>query len=130
MTDAVTGKPIPAFTVIPIDVFRKDWLHAERMNAKAGKDGRLDYLATRTDIPLRLRIEATGYRNQTGPEFRVGDDTSRTQDFRLQPSPPVAGVVLDAAGRPVAKAEVLLATPTEEARFGEELRDFEKITKR
>jgi Carboxypeptidase regulatory-like domain len=28
--DAVTGEPIRAFAVIPIDVFRKDWLHAER----------------------------------------------------------------------------------------------------
>jgi protocatechuate 3,4-dioxygenase beta subunit len=117
VNDAVTGKPIPAFTVIPIDVFRKDWLHAERGNAKAGKDGRLDYLATRTDIPLRLRVEATGYRTQDGPEFRVGDDTSRTQDFRLQPSQPITGVVLDAAGQPAAKAEVLLATPTQPAEF-------------
>ncbi len=113
VTDAVTGQPIPAFTVIPIDVFRKDFLAAERGNAKPGKDGRLDYLATRTDIPLRLRIEAPGYRSQDGPEFRVGDDSSRTQDFRLQPSPPITGVVLDAAGKPVANAEVLLATPIE-----------------
>jgi hypothetical protein len=115
VTDVLTGQPIPAFTVIPVDVFRKDWLHAERGNAKAGKDGRLDYLATRADIPLRLRIEAPGYRWQTGPEFRVGDDAARTQDFRLQPSQPVAGVVLDADGRPAANTEVLLATPTEPA---------------
>lgn len=117
VTDAVTGKPIPAFTVIPICVFGEDWLVAERSQAKLGKAGRLEHLATRTDIPLRLRVEAMGYRTQTGPEFRVGDDTPRTQDFRLQPSAPVSGVVLDAAGRPVAKAEVLLATPTEKANF-------------
>jgi RNA polymerase sigma factor (sigma-70 family) len=118
VTDAVTGKPIPTFTVIPLDVFRKDWLVAERFNAVPGKDGRLDYLATRTDIPLRLRIEAPGYRTQDGPEFRVCDSTSRTQHFRLRPSEPVAGVVLDSAGKPVANAEVLLATPTEVARLG------------
>ena len=116
VTDAVTGKPISIFNVIPVDVFRKDWLHAERMNAKVGNDGRLDYLVFRTDISVRLRVEATGYRTQTGPEFRMGDNAPRTQDFRLQPSPPVAGVVLDAGGGPVAKAEVLLATPSEEAR--------------
>lgn len=117
VTDAVTGKPIPAFTVIPIDVFRKDWLTAERFNAVAGRDGRLSFLATRTDIPLRLRVEAPGYRSQDGPEFRVGDDAARTQDFPLQPSPPVTGVVLDADGRPVAKAEVLLATPSQTAQL-------------
>ncbi len=118
VTDSATGKPIPSFTIIPIDVFRTDWLSAERFNAKAGNDGRLDYLAERTDIPLRLRVEAKGYRTQTGPEFRVGDDAPRIQDFRLQPSGPVMGVVLDAAGKPVEKAEVLLATPTEQAGLG------------
>jgi RNA polymerase sigma factor (sigma-70 family) len=115
VTDAVTGKPVPAFTVVPVDVFGKDFLHAERYNAFAGQDGRLNFLASRTDIPLRLRIEAPGYRSQNGPEFRVGDG-ARRQDFRLQPSPPRTGVVVDAAGKPVAKAEVLLATPTEQAR--------------
>ena len=116
--DAVTGQPIPAFTIIPIDVFRKDWLHAERGNAERGKDGRLDYLATRTDIPLRLRIEASNYRSQDGPSFRVGDDTARTQDFSLQPSPPISGVIEDDSGQPVAEAEVLLATPTQPAELG------------
>jgi uncharacterized GH25 family protein/thiol-disulfide isomerase/thioredoxin len=115
VTDAETGRPIPAFAVIPVDVFRKDFLHAERFNAVSGRDGRLEFLADRTDIPLRLRVEAAGYRTQDGPEFRVGDDAARTQDFRLRPSPPVAGTVLDAGGRPVAKAEVLLATPTQPA---------------
>jgi thiol-disulfide isomerase/thioredoxin len=113
--DAETKQPIPVFAVIPIDVFRPDWLNAERFNAKTGKNGKLDYLATRTDIPLRLRIEAMGYRTQTGPEFRVGDDSPRTQDFQLQLSKPVAGQVINSAGRPVANAEVLLATPTANA---------------
>src|SRR5262245_61376219 len=112
VTDAVTGKPILAFAVIPVNVFRKDFLHAERDNAERGRDGRLDYLARRTDNPLRLRVEALGYRTQDGPEFRVGDG-ARRQDFRLRPSPPRTGTVVDAAGRPVAKARVLPATPTE-----------------
>lgn len=117
VTDAATGKPIPAFTVIPVDVFRNGGLlHAERYNGVAGKDGRLDYLAERPDIPQRLRIEAPGYRTQDGSEFRIGDDPGRKQDFRLQPSPPRIGVVVDAAGKPVPKVEVLVATPTEPAR--------------
>ena len=115
VTDATTGRPIPAFTVIPVDVFRKDFLHAERNNGEICKDGKLSFLATRTDIALRLRVEASGYRTQDGPEFRVGDDSARTQDFRLQPGRAVAGEVIDVAGRPVADAEVLLATPTQEA---------------
>jgi RNA polymerase sigma factor (sigma-70 family) len=115
--DAVTDKPIPSFTVIPLDVFRKDWIVAERGNAVAGKGGRLDFLADRTDVPQRLRVEAEGYRTQDGPEFRAGAEAPHTQDFRLQPSPGITGMVLDPAGRPAAKAEVLLATPTEEIRL-------------
>ena len=117
VTDAATGQPIPLFAVIPIDVFSKDWLYAERINAEVATDGQLNYLATRMDIPQRLRVEGMGYRTQTGPEFRVGDDTTHTQDFRLQPSKPIMGTVVDAAGKPLATAEVLLATPTEEVRF-------------
>lgn len=119
VTDATTGKPIPAFTVVQMDVFRKDWLSAERSHGHAGKDGRLNYLGTRTDIPLRLRIEAMGYRSQTGPEFRVGDDMSRTQDFRLEPSEPITGTVLAPDGQPALKATVVLATPTDVPHFEE-----------
>jgi len=114
VTDAVTGKPIPQFTVIPVDVFGKDHLSAERFNGKVGKDGRLDFRAERADIPLRVRIEAPGYRVQDGPEFRLGDDAARKQDFRLQPSPPRTGTVVDEGGKPVAGAAVLMATPTEQ----------------
>ena len=122
MTDAVTGKPIPAFTVIPVNVFRKDFPSADRGHAVAGKNGRLDFMADRTDIPLRLRVEAVGYRTQDGPEFRVGDDKARKQDFRLQPSPPRTGIVLDPDGKPAAKAEVLLATPTQSIDSSSEFR--------
>ena len=62
---------------------------------------------------LYAGLEAMGYRSQDGPEFRLGDDSPRTQEFRLQPSPPITGIVLDPAGQPLADAEVMLATPTE-----------------
>jgi RNA polymerase sigma factor (sigma-70 family) len=113
--DAVTGKPIPAFTVIHVLVFRKDLLHASRIHAMLGKDGVFSFVPDREDVAFRVRIEALGYRTQDGPEFRMGDEANRVQDFRLQPSQPVAGVVLDAAGKPVPKMAVLLATPTEPA---------------
>jgi len=114
VTDAATGELIPAFTVIPVVVFSKDFLSAERGRAKAGQDGRLSFAGHRTDYPLRIRIEAMGYRTQDGQAFQLGDETARKQDFRLQPSAPVGGVVTDAAGKAVANAEVLLATPTEQ----------------
>jgi hypothetical protein len=128
VTDSATGKPIPAFNVIPMNVFRKDWLDADRMHAESGVNGRLDYVATRTDCPQRVRIESLGYRTQTGAEFRVGDDTSRTQNFALMPSEPIRGIILDAAGQPAAKAEVLLAIPTEEIAFRRILAGHKTVT--
>jgi RNA polymerase sigma factor (sigma-70 family) len=115
VTDARSGRPITAFSVIPVNVFRTDFLSAEPGNAQSGKGGRLDYLATRADIPIRLRIEAMGYRAQDGPDFRIGDDDARTQDFRLEPSPPITGRIVDAAGRPAIGVKVAVATPTQHA---------------
>ncbi len=128
VTDAVTGKPIPAFTIIPVDVFGGDNVVVERYNAAAGKNGRLDFLVTRSDIPTRVRIEAAGYRTQDGPEFRIGVDSVLKRDFRLQPSAPLTGVVLDIDGKPASKAEVLLATPTEQASLSRETGNHTVLT--
>ena len=128
VTDAVTGKPIPIFGIIPIDVFRKNWLSAERFNAKPGKNGQLDYLATRTDIPLRLQIEADGYRTQLGPEFRVGDDNSLVQNFCLQPSKPITGTVVDLNGQPAKRAEVFLGTRMQEIELDSEIGNYKILT--
>ena len=115
VTDAKSGQPVQQFLIIPIDVFRPNWLNAERGSSQPGQDGRFDYLAERTDIPLRIRIEARGYRTQDGPEFRVGDGSSLRQDFKLEPSPPVVGVVVGPDGKPAAGANVVLATASENA---------------
>jgi uncharacterized GH25 family protein/thiol-disulfide isomerase/thioredoxin len=115
--DAKTGKPIPSFAIRPIGVIRKDILCAERDVKLTDKEGRFDYLATRTDCPHKLRIESVGYRSQDGPEFRIGDASPRSQNFRLQPSPPIGGTVVDGTGRPVANADVLLATPSLQVTF-------------
>ncbi len=120
VTDAVTGKPIPQFTIIPVDVFRDDFLVSERRDAKIGKEGRLTYHPTRNDTFVSLRIEAKGYRAQTGPKFKANDAPSM-MDFRMQPSSPVVGVVKDAAGKPVEKATVFMVTASEEAmKYGEQ----------
>jgi thiol-disulfide isomerase/thioredoxin len=115
VTDAVTEKPIRLFSVMPVNVFRKDFRSVDRSRAVAGKEGRFDFLAEHSENSLCLRVEAPGYRTQDGPEFRVGGEAARPQDFRLQPSRLVAGVVLDPAGLPTASAEVLFATPTQQA---------------
>ena len=126
VTDAATGKPIPAFTVIPVIVFGKDWLHADRGSAKVGKDGWLSFIGNRSDC--RLRIEAMGYRTQDGPEFRPGGEPVHKQDFRLQPSAPMGGVVMDAAGKPATNVEVLVATLTQPVDFSQEWSNYKLTT--
>ncbi len=115
VTDAITGQPIPEFTVIPMLAFGTEGLFATPLQGIAGKNGKLDFLPKPTDRPLRLRILAPGYRTEFGPEFLTGGEDGRIQNFRLQPSKPLTGVILDANGQPAAKLEVSLATPTMQA---------------
>ena len=98
VTDARTGQPIPAFTVVPVNVFRRDFLRGERANAETGRDGALKFLVRRDDYPQRLRVEAMGYRTVIGREFKRDDDDARVQDFVLEPAAPVAGRVIDDTG--------------------------------
>jgi uncharacterized GH25 family protein/thiol-disulfide isomerase/thioredoxin len=121
VVDAVTGKPIPAFRAVQVDVFGKDFLVAERERSSACTNGRLVFDSDRTDVPLRIRVEAPGYRSQMGPEFRRGEGKDLVQNFRLDPSPPMTGIVLDGTGKPAAKLRVLLATATEQVSPAEEL---------
>lgn len=128
VTDARTGRPIPAFTVVPVTVFRRDFLNCERSKAETGSDGVLNFLVSRDDYPQRLRVEAMGYRAVIGREFKLGDDEARVQDFALEPAVPVAGRVVDADGQAVPNAEVLMATPTTQASLESLLQNLKTTT--
>lgn len=126
--DQATGKPIPDFAVVPHSVFRSNWTCAQRMNAFNSKQGKFEYQLERGEYPLRLRIEAMGYRSQFGPEFRLGEDANRTQDFRLQASPPVTGLIVDAQGRAVPGAEICVATPSEIIELDGSMQNHKAVT--
>jgi len=128
VTDARTGQPIPAFTVVPVNVFRRDFLSGERANAETGRDGDLKFLVRRDDYSQRLRVEAMGYRTVTGREFKRAGDDAQVQDFVLEPAAPVAGRVVDADGQPVPNAEVLMATPTEQASLESDWQNLKTTT--
>ena len=77
VTDAMTGKPIQAFTVVVVHVPEKnDFMVVDPYEVAHGKDGQLDYLAEISEYPIRLRISAMRYRTQDGPIFRIGDDNA------------------------------------------------------
>src|SRR5439155_6204255 len=61
-----------------------------------------------------IRIEADGYVPQESRIFDEGEG-ALTFEFALRPGDPVSGVIVTAEGKPLADADVLLATPTQEA---------------
>ncbi|MCX7700837.1 MAG: carboxypeptidase-like regulatory domain-containing protein, partial [Gemmataceae bacterium] len=130
--DAATGQPIPRFTTLLVVRYsQRDRLIAQRSSTVEGKDGRAEIIARSysTADPLRVRVEAVGYQTQDGPDFQPGDDSPRTVEFRLRPSPPVSGIVQDPTGKPLPNARVVMATPSESGDleyqpFHSELRAF------
>ncbi|MDY3560873.1 sigma-70 family RNA polymerase sigma factor [Gemmata sp. JC673] len=126
VTDAVTGKPIPRFTVTPVSGFSNDAVSAWRGAAVLGREGQFQFRAVPNgNSPLRwLRVEAPGYRTQDGPELLADNPTSQKQDFKLVPSRMRTGVITDTAGKPVAKAQVQIATPTEQATLSKNGLDY------
>lgn len=113
VVDSFTGKPVPHFRALLMNVLRGDDLVPQRSTLVEGKDGHVEMtVSLETDDPFRLRIEAAGYRTQDSRAFRRGDRLPSTIEFHMQPSPPVTGVVQDAMGKPLAKVRVALATPS------------------
>jgi RNA polymerase sigma factor (sigma-70 family) len=111
VVDAVTGKPIPKFTVVPVYLYPR-WSHHSRFDSKPGINGQLDFMPQMEDRPVRFRLhlEAIGYLSQTG---EVIEDRTGVQQFRLKPSPPLRGTVVGPDGKPAGYASVMLSVPGE-----------------
>lgn len=111
--DKTTGQPIAQFDVIPVNVFRPDWLYAFCENARIGRDGQylLDDVVSQPDRPYRVRIEADGYRSAMSP-LDISVHGRHEVDFELEPAPPLRGKVVLPDGKPAVAAEVHIATPT------------------
>ena len=116
VTDASTGEPIKSFRAMPVIVFRPDFYHTRRTDAKVGRDGRYEVPLTGSgdaNDRYRVRFEAEGYASAVSDESFGPLDGRATLDFTLQPASPRSGRIVDADGRPVENAAVLQASPTE-----------------
>ncbi|MGN6543727.1 MAG: redoxin family protein, partial [Aureliella sp.] len=114
VTDKITRLPIETFDVIPVHVFRPDWLDAFYPNAAVGRDGKylLDDQVRQTDRPYRVRIQADGYRTaMSAVDIDVTAGIVEV-DFQLEPSEPLVGNVVLPDGGPAVGADVQFATPT------------------
>ncbi len=115
ITDARTGKPITNVRVTPVIDFGRELYALERQSSfKADGAYRAEF--ERSDCDYRLLVEAPGYRTAVSRPGLLKDRIT-AEDFKLEPAAPVAGRVLDAAGKPVAGAKVSLATSVQDLRY-------------
>jgi uncharacterized GH25 family protein/thiol-disulfide isomerase/thioredoxin len=114
VTDAKTGKPISEFRVVPVTVFRPNFFSTSFQNATMAKEGHYELPIQTYDDNYRyqMRIEAPGYRSAMGKTSYGTTDGAVVQDFQLEPAQGREGIVLDPDGKPVAKASVVVGTPS------------------
>ncbi len=116
VTDAATGMPIEIFDVMPVIVFRPDFYHTRTTDAKVGRDGEYELPLIGSGDPnshYRVRFEADGYRSVVSEDSFDPLAGRATLDIALQPASPREGRVVDADGRPVERAMIVQASPTE-----------------
>ncbi len=114
VTDAASGQPIPEFRVVPVTVFRPNFFSTSFQNAIMAKEGHyeLPIQAYADNYRYQMRIEAPGYRSAMGESSYGTADGAVVQDFTLEPAPAREGIVLDPDGKTVAKASVVVGTPS------------------
>ena len=111
--DAVSGQPIEAAEIMPIDYFTETFVGVERMNALPIKGGKFAFELERTDLKQGIQIEAKGYRvYRTTKRYAAGEPVDKLQ-IKLEPAAAYQGRVTTEAGNAVAKARVWLATEYE-----------------
>ncbi|WP_157605194.1 carboxypeptidase regulatory-like domain-containing protein [Schlesneria paludicola] len=122
VTDAVTGKPIEAFSVVPVAVFRPKWLSTFYGNSSVHRDGHYEIenlVASEIGRRYHVRIEAEGYRTAMSDDSYGVFEGHLSVDFSLTPARSMVGRVINAAGKSVAGATVILGTPTTAPRIND-----------
>ncbi len=112
--DAVTGRNIEKFVVVPVIHFRPDFPDLDRRQSRQGKAGTFAMAFDRTDIEHGVQIEAPGYKTyRTSERYPIGGP-DRVLDIRLRPAPHYTGRVLGPDGRPVQGVRVALSSRLEQ----------------
>jgi beta-lactamase regulating signal transducer with metallopeptidase domain/uncharacterized GH25 family protein len=113
VVDAETGKPIEKFSFIEGfeygDGRAPDW---QRYKTKKISNGKYEMTIIQERFSYRVRIEADGYMPGESRPFQAyaPDKGTVTFDFKLRKAPPLAGTVVGLDGKPLAGANVYLAT--------------------
>jgi beta-lactamase regulating signal transducer with metallopeptidase domain len=114
VVDAANGKPLDQFVLItgidPEDGRTTSWFRYSPRTIV--KEGRFETTLKQAEFSWRLRVEAEGYMPSVSRIFRLySPDKGEIQyDFKLTKAAPLTGTVLGLDDRPLANADVYLAT--------------------
>ena len=117
VTDADTGRPVDAFTVVPgIDWGNDQKPYWERQSARKQSGGHFEFDFAEPRPGHLVRIEAEGYLPASSRSFKDSEGDIRF-DFALKKGDDLSGVVLGVDGQPLAGASVCLVTPEASAQL-------------
>lgn len=128
IVDAKTNQPLPKCTLTkgwePEDGRAPQWYTRIGMRSTEITDGRYEIELGQEDRATRIRVEAEGYMSAVSRAFKpYAPDRGRvTYDFKLTKSSPMVGAVLDTESKPLADAEVFLATDAFRVKEGRPMR--------
>lgn len=111
VTDATTGEPIPAFTVVPgdsLDLTGGGFRNWRTYQEVGGRDGRFTFEFTESRPAIVLKIQAEGYLPQVSEPVSE-EDAPKELHFDLVKGTGPEGVVVFADGRPAPGVEVAFA---------------------
>ncbi len=117
VTDADTGRPITAFTLVPGYTWENVpnvWWRNERASELSGLSYDV-HLSTEAGLGV-IRIEADGYLPEISRSLK-DDEEDAVVHFALHRGSGVSGIVRLPDGSPLAGAEVLVATPARPLRL-------------
>ena len=117
VTDAKTGAPVREFRVVPVIEFRPKFLSTIIRGTIPGRDGRYtidlaEHAGDDDRYRFRIRIEAEGYRSAISQQSFGHDEGQVTVDFSLEPAVKRDGRIVDASGKPVRSASLIIASPS------------------
>ena len=114
--DGGNGSPVKSFRVVRGRVHgdHHDW---DEDHAQPGSAGSFAIELRGDGLPQAVKVEADGYYPAVSRAYPA-EAEHQTELFELTPGTPLRGVVRDAAGRPVAGAEVGLALPRQPVILG------------
>jgi uncharacterized GH25 family protein len=116
IVDVEIGQPLEECTLTTgwdvEDGRAPQWLTHIGYPAKRITDGRYEVEITQERYTARIRVEAEGYMPAVSRIFKpYNPDRGRvTYDFKLKKANPLTGTVLSSDGKPLANADVFLAT--------------------